>query len=146
MQRYPNPGERRMGSKKSYRRKNMANILVIDDQPYIGELLSEDLADEGHRVTCVEDADYVISSIEESKPDIILLDLYLRGFEGWDLLDRIKRYDSTVPVLIVSAYDNFVNDPRLTHADGYFIKNINTDNLKQKIHENLTKSTLHPNI
>ena len=138
-----NPGEWRIGLKTRSRENDMANILIVDDQPFIGELLSEELAEEGHHVTCIEDSDYVMSSIEESRPDIILLDLYLQGFEGWDLLDRIKAYNPSVPVLIVSAYDNFVNDPRLTHADGYFIKNIKTDALKQQIHENLTKATLH---
>ena len=121
----------------------MANILIIDDQHFIGELLSEELAEEGHHITFVEDSDYVMSTIEESRPDIILLDLYLQGFEGWELLDRIKMYDPSVPVLIVSAYDNFVNDPRMKYADGYVIKNIKTDTLKQKINENLTKATLH---
>jgi two-component system response regulator (stage 0 sporulation protein F) len=124
----------------------MANILIIDDQPFMEELLSGELAEEGHQVTCIGDSDYVMGTIEESRPDIILLDLYLQGFEGWDILDRIKAYDSSVPVLIVSAYDNFVNDPRLSHADGYFIKNIKTDALKEQIHENLTKVTLQQNI
>jgi two-component system response regulator (stage 0 sporulation protein F) len=124
----------------------MAEILIIDDQPFIGELLSEELAEEGHHINYIGDSDHVMGSIEESRPDIILLDLYLQGFEGWDLLDRIKAYDASVPVLIVSAYDNFVNDPRLADADGYFVKDINTDPLKEQIHKNLTKSTLQPNI
>jgi two-component system response regulator (stage 0 sporulation protein F) len=120
----------------------MANILLVDDQPFIAELLSEELSDEGHHVKCVEDADYLMSSLQELRPDVVLLDLYLRGFEGWDLLHEIKAFDPSVPVLILSAYDSFVNDPRLAEADGYVIKDINTDQLKQKIHENLTKSSL----
>jgi two-component system response regulator (stage 0 sporulation protein F) len=123
----------------------MANILVVDDQPYIGELLKEELAGNGHRITCLGDADYLMSVLEDSRPDIVLLDLYLRGFEGWDLLEKIKRYDPSVPVLIVSAYDTFVNDPRLAKADGYVIKDTNTEHLKQKIYENLTASSLQPN-
>jgi DNA-binding response OmpR family regulator len=118
----------------------MANILVIDDQPFMGELIAEELTDEGHHITCLRDADYIMSSLEESRPDLILLDLYLLGFEGWDLLNRIKGYDPSVPVIIVSAYDNFVDDPRLADADGYVIKDVDTTRLKQKIHENLTRS------
>jgi len=117
----------------------MANILIVDDQPFMCELISGELRDEGHQVTCVEDADYVMTAVEESSPDLVLLDLYLRGFEGWGLLDKIKRYDASMPVLIVSAYDSFIGDPRLSHADGYVIKDVNTDLLKQKIHENLIK-------
>jgi DNA-binding response OmpR family regulator len=115
----------------------MASILVIDDQPFIGEMLSGDLAGDGHTVNWVEEADYAICAIQEYNPDLILLDLYLKGFEGWDLLKQIRRYAPEVPVLILSAYDSFIGDPRLEEANGYVIKNSNTDLLKQKINENL---------
>jgi DNA-binding response OmpR family regulator len=115
----------------------MAHILVVDDQPYVGEFLSEELSDEGHQIACVKRADHVMSALEESRPDVVLLDLYLDGFEGWDLLDKIKKHDPSLPVLIVSAYDSFRNDPRLSRADGYVIKSFNIDHLKEKIHEKL---------
>jgi len=119
----------------------MSHILVIDDQPHIGELLSEDLAGEGHSVDCLGDANYVMAYLkEESRPDLILLDLYLQGFEGWNLLHRIKSYDESLPVLIVSAYDSFVSDPRLAEADGYVVKSFDTNELKDKIHEKLAAS------
>lgn len=118
----------------------MASIFIVDDQPHIRELLEGELAGEGHDITCVGDSDYVLSYLEESRPDLILLDLYLQGFEGWDLLEEIKGHDPTVPVLIVTAYDTFLEDPRLAHADGYVIKSFNTDELKKKIHEKLTAS------
>jgi two-component SAPR family response regulator len=38
-------------------------------------------------------------------------------------------------VIVVTAYDNYANDPRLAEADGYVIKDIYTDKLKQKIEE-----------
>lgn len=116
----------------------MADILIIDDAPFVGELLSEQLADEGHHIRYVGDADYVMSFVEESRPDIILFDLYLQGVERWDLLNNIKAHDPSLPVLIVTAFDNFISDPRLANADGYVIKDLNTDKLKEKIHERLT--------
>ncbi len=119
----------------------MSNILIVDDQPFMCELITGELEDEGHEITCVKESDHVMSAVEESKPDLILLDLYLKGFEGWDLLQRLKRYDASLPVLIVSAYDSFIGDPRLAIANGYVIKDINTDVLKAKINENLNHST-----
>jgi len=118
----------------------MSNILLIDDQPYVGELLTDELAEEGHHITCVEDADYVMAFVEDSRPDLVLLDLYLQGFEGWDLLESIKRYDPTVPVLILTAYDTFKDDPRSEQADGYVIKSFDTGELKAKISEKLAVS------
>jgi DNA-binding NtrC family response regulator len=117
----------------------MGDILVVDDQPFPGELLKNEMAGEGHHVTCVGDADCVMSAIQESRPDMVLLALCMQGFEGWGLLDKIKKYDPSLPVLIMSAYDRFVGDPRLARADGYVVKDPDTDQLKQKIRENLTK-------
>ena len=115
----------------------MSNILIVDDQPHMCELITGELEAEGHEITCVKESDYIMSALEESHPDLVLLDLYLKGFEGWDLLQKIKRYDTSLPVLIFTAYDSFIGDPRLAIADGYIIKDINTDILKEKIHQNL---------
>jgi DNA-binding response OmpR family regulator len=115
----------------------MPTILLVDDQPFMCDFICGELKDEGYEVTCVGDSDYVMSAVEESDPDLILLDLYLKGFEGWDLLQKIKRYDAALPVLIFSPFDSFVGDPRLADADGYVIKDVNTDILKQQIRENL---------
>jgi len=123
----------------------MADILVVDDQAFPGEVLKKELAEEGHQITCIGDADCVMSLIEESRPDLVLLALYMRGFAEWDLLDKIKKHDPFMPILIVSAYNNFVDDPRLARADGYVIKDPDTDELKQKIRENLTRPGIDPN-
>jgi DNA-binding NarL/FixJ family response regulator len=65
---------------------------------------------------------------------VVLLDLYLDGFKGWDILDDIKRIAPKLPVLILTAYDTFQEDPRLSQADGYVIKSfVNLDKLKEKL-------------
>jgi len=121
----------------------MAEILIIDDQPYLQELLSAELTDEGLRVVSVTDAQSVSKYLQDSKPDLILLDLYLKGFEGWDILRDVKAIYPGVPVLIVTAYDNFVDDPRLSNADGYVIKNFSAlDRLKEVIARVLHNRTL----
>ncbi|MFC1869549.1 response regulator [Thermodesulfobacteriota bacterium] len=69
----------------------MPNILIIDDQPHLQELFSQDLADEGYGVVGIADAEAAKRYFRDSKPDLpdlVLLDLYLDGFEGWDLLRR----------------------------------------------------------
>ena len=120
----------------------MANILLLDDQPYMGEFLSEELSEEGHSLTCMADADSLLLYLEDETPDLILLDLYLDGFEGLDLLETIKNGKrSSVPVLILTAYDSFKDDPRATLAQGYIIKDIYTQTLKKKISDILQRSS-----
>lgn len=111
----------------------MPNILVIDDQQCIRELLSEELALEGYQVHSVGDVESVREHLQLFQPELVLLDLYLEGPEGFALLEDIKRQHPHLPVIIVTAYDSFMNDSRLSQADGYVIKSSDLDPLKQEI-------------
>lgn len=112
----------------------MSNILIVDDQPHLRELLSQELIDEGHKVFDTGNADCVLEYVDHSKPDVVLLDLYLNGFEGWEILHDIKARYPHIPVLIVTAYDCYMNDPRVSQADGYIVKKFDAlDALKNKI-------------
>ena len=118
----------------------MANILVVDDQPYVGEILAEEFSHEGHRFSGVTDVDSALRHIRDSRTDLVLLDLCLEGFEGWEALHTIKRENPDLPVLILSAYDSFAGDPRLSQANGYVVKSFsNFDMLKQTIADTLQK-------
>jgi len=114
----------------------MINILIVDDQPYLQEFFSEELTEEGYNIKGVRDVESARRHLRDSKPDVILLDLYLDGFEGWDVLHEIKHECPYLPVFIVTAYDNYADDPRLSEADGYVIKSFGAlGKLKQKIDE-----------
>jgi two-component system response regulator (stage 0 sporulation protein F) len=112
----------------------MPKILIVDDQPHLQQLFSQELMDEGYTVVSVDDAEKAEGYVEHSHPDLVLLDLYLKGFQGWELLHAIKQKNSHLPVLIVTAYDSFAEDPRLSEAEGYWVKSfVAFDELKQKI-------------
>ena len=112
----------------------MASILIVDDQSYIQELFSQELMDEGYKVLSTGDAESAKVYVENSKPDLVLLDLCLNGFEGWDLLHDIKSKYPHLPIIIVTAYDTYVDDPRVSQAAGYVVKSVvHFDELKQRI-------------
>ena len=111
----------------------MKNILIVDDQPHIRELFSDELIDKGYEGTSFSDSKSVKGYFESSKPDLVVLDPYLNGFQGWDLLHDIKDGHPNLPVLIVTAYDTYKDDPRTSQADGYVVKNFfGLDSLKHK--------------
>jgi DNA-binding NtrC family response regulator len=119
-------------------RRTVPNILIVDDHPCVRALLSEELCDEGYRVTAVGNVDFVFDQIETSPPDMVILDIYLNGFEAWDLLHKIKRKMPKGPVIIFTTCDSFRQDPRLVEADGFLIKSLSgLDVLKQKIRHHL---------
>ncbi|MCD6138761.1 MAG: response regulator [Deltaproteobacteria bacterium] len=111
----------------------MAKILIIDDQPYVRELLSEELTDEGYRVASAGDANSALKRLKASNPDLVVLDLYLEGANGFAVFHDIKKQHPGLPVVIFTAYDSYVDDPRLSQADGYAIKSPDLRPLKEKI-------------
>ena len=117
----------------------MNTILIVDDQPCVRELVSEELTLEGYRVITAGDAESVKGHLRFSRPDLVVLDLYLDGAEGFGVLRDIKEQIPNLPVIIFTAYDSYVDDPRLSQADGYVIKSIVFDELKGKVADALSR-------
>jgi DNA-binding response OmpR family regulator len=111
----------------------MANLLIVDDQPCVRRLLSEKLAEEGHRVSGIGDAQLVIARIAAFVPDLVLLDPYLEGSDGWAVLQNIKRLDPDLPVIILTACRTFKDDPRAFLADSYVIKSFDFRELIERV-------------
>ncbi len=77
----------------------MKNILIIDDDVYIGNMLEETLGKEGYQVSRAYSGTEALYALSASKPDLILLDLMLPGLSGEEVLPQIKG----IPVIVVSA-------------------------------------------
>ncbi len=79
-------------------------ILVIEDDRFLRELITQKLKREGREVREAVDGEDGMKKIEEEKPDIILLDLILPGIDGFEVLSRIKKDPKRedVPVIILS--------------------------------------------
>jgi DNA-binding NtrC family response regulator len=120
----------------------MATILIVDDQAHLRELFHEEMQDEGYNAVSVGDPESARGHVQDSEPDLVLLDLYLNGREGWDLLRDIKKMAPKSPVLIITAYDNYRDDPRASLAAGYIVKNFKAfRTLKQRIAGILTEES-----
>ena len=111
----------------------MANILIVDDQQCIREFLSQELTVEGYQVRAVGDLESVNGHLRFCRPDVVLLDLCLDEADAFGLFHEIKRQAPDLPVIIFTAYDSFREDPRLSQANGYVIKSMILDELKEKI-------------
>src|SRR3982750_4804214 len=83
-------------------------VLVVDDEADIRELVSGVLEDEGYAVRTAADSSSTLDAIEERRPSMGLLDVWLRGsrLDGLQLLQEIKRRDPTMPVLMISGHGN----------------------------------------
>ena len=83
-------------------------VLVVDDEADIRELVSGVLEDEGYAVRTAADSTQTLEAVEERRPSMVLLDVWLQGskLDGLELLQEIKRRDPTVPVLMISGHGN----------------------------------------
>lgn len=116
----------------------MKNILIIDDDMYIGNMLEETLTKEGYTVSRAYSGTEALLFLSQSRPDLVLLDLMLPGLNGEDVLKQIKG----IPVIIVSAkvdVDNKV-DLLLGGAADYVTKPFNTKELLARIAVQLRNS------
>ncbi len=98
------------------------HILVIDDEPDIRSLIREILSDEGYEVRVAADAAEARSARKESKPDLILLDVWMPDTDGISLLKEWTQQTSLrqCPVVIMSGHgtvDTAVEATRLGAFD-----------------------------
>jgi sigma-B regulation protein RsbU (phosphoserine phosphatase) len=84
-------------------------ILVADDQAHIGEALSLLLRSDGYHIELADSPERVLRTLEGGNFDAILMDLnYSRdttsGEEGLDLITRLQTLDSTLPIVVMTAW------------------------------------------
>ncbi len=79
-------------------------ILVVEDDKFLRELITQKLSREGYDVKEAVDGEEGVIKVKEEKPDIILLDLILPGIDGFEVLAKIKEDPEVenIPVVILS--------------------------------------------
>ena len=82
-----------------------AYILVVDDEPYILELVKEILLDEGYRVSTTENTRKARLSVAERKPDLALVDVWMPDEDGISLLKSWQETNElSFPVVMMSGH------------------------------------------
>ena len=118
---------------------NKANILLVDDHPMlrkgVAQLIS--LEENLQIVGEASSGDEAIKMAIEKKPDLILLDLNMKGLSGIDTLSALKRADIDSKIVIFTVSDN---EADVLHAlkydaDGYLLKDSEPEELIEKINQ-----------
>ncbi len=122
-------------------------ILLVEDEPSIGEMVVNYLEKEGFSVVHAKDGEEALRKFTEGAFDLILLDLMLPKLSGMDFL-RIIRDKSLIPILIVSAKDGEV-DKALGlgfGADDYIPKPFSMIELSARVKAALRRANYHMNV
>ena len=79
-----------------------ARVLVVDDDPSLGEMLGIILRGEGMQVAHCSTGSGALAAFRDAKPDIVLLDVMLPGTDGVEVCRQI-RAESHVPIVMLTA-------------------------------------------
>jgi excisionase family DNA binding protein len=92
-------------------------VLVVDDEPTIGEFFKECLQREGHTIYTVEHAQEAFRRAREVNPDLVFLDLVMPEKSGVEVFREIRSWRQDLPVVIITGYpDSALMDEALAYG------------------------------
>jgi len=110
-------------------------LLLVEDDPMIGEGVRKGLRQEGFTVDWVQDGRSAELAIDNDVYDLLLLDLGLPGKDGMDVLASLRRRGDAIPVLILTARDTISDRVKGldTGADDYLVKPFDLEELSARV-------------
>jgi signal transduction histidine kinase/DNA-binding response OmpR family regulator len=109
-------------------------VLVVEDDAHAYDLISAALATAGYVSVRARHGEEAVRLALEARPVAITLDLVLPGFDGWEVLKRLKSDRATrdIPVVIISMIENRELGVALG-ADDYFVKPVDRERMLERI-------------
>lgn len=117
-----------------YTENTMRKILLIDDDKGIIDLISQYLLKEGFEVHTAGDGPSGLKAAELYKPDLVVLDIMLPGFDGLELLSRIRQRSEVYVIMLTAKIEETDKIVGLTvGADDYMVKPFSPRELMARI-------------
>lgn len=119
----------------------VVKLLAVDDEKGITDLLCKFFSDLGFHIKSANTGDEALKAIQSDKPDVVFLDITLGAVNGLDILEKIKRMDSSIRVIMLTVHGKkeMMDRAKELGADEYIRKPFSMDYLEKvvlkKIHE-----------
>ena len=112
-------------------------VLIVEDDRDEGEFLKTFLKAKGFNVDLARDGGQAHSAFVMHRPDFVLMDIILPRESGYEVCERMKLMDESVPIMMLTAIDfeDARDLARRVDADGYMTKPYDPEELVQRIHE-----------
>lgn len=115
----------------------MAKVLVVDDEPNIVLSIEFLMEQAGFEVVTAEDGEQALARVDDTQPDLLLLDISLPGISGFDVLERLRSQEATaqLPIIMLTAHGRDVEREKgmALGADDYITKPFSTQSLVEKV-------------
>ena len=114
-------------------------ILIVDDHPIVREGLTTIINEQTDLVVCgeAEDAQTALEAVGTLRPDLMIVDVSLKGINGIELVKLIQRRYEKMPILVLSMHDESLYVERVLRAGarGYIMKQEGTEKVVTAIHK-----------
>jgi two-component system, response regulator, stage 0 sporulation protein F len=111
----------------------MKKILVVDDEEHIRELYKMEFEKMGFEVTTVSDGIQALAKMNMGKFDIVTLDMRMPDIDGIEMLRKMKRKDSSLPIIVCTAYEEYKQDFGSWSCDAYVVKSADMTQLRETV-------------
>jgi CheY-like chemotaxis protein len=107
------------------------SVLVVDDDPLVRDLLVQFLSLRGYRALGVKDGDDALRMVEDTPPDVILLDMVMPGMSGIEVLQalRAKEYPGGIIIMTGSHNEELLEDAWALGPQEVLVKPIDLERL-----------------
>lgn len=122
----------------------MPSILVAEDDIALNRLICKVLEKDGHFVVSKKDGDEALKVLDEMHIDLIVTDVMMPKVDGYELVENIRSFNKTIPVLFVTAKGAFNDKLRGFNlgADDYMVKPIDINELILRVNALLRRSKI----
>lgn len=108
-------------------------VLIVEDNQDISFILDLVLKDAGYSTVTSHDGEGIVSMVEQSHPDLVLMDVQLGKNDGRSLCKLIKADHAGVPVILMSAHCNLAYRYKESDADYFIAKPFDIDFLVRTV-------------
>ena len=129
----PPPGEPRQNGQVTHTR---GTILIVDDEPTIGEVTSRYLQRDGYATQVALDGPSALRAYDAHEPDLVILDLMLPGLDGLEVMRRLRERTRRRAAIIVLTAKDEPNDRIVglrLGADDYVVKPFSPEELVARV-------------
>jgi two-component system, OmpR family, response regulator len=122
-----------------------ARVLVVDDEQGIIDLVSMALRYEGLGVSSADSGRAALASINEQRPDLLILDVMMPDLNGFEIMQRIATDEPRIPVIFLTARQD-LDDKRqgfALGADDYLTKPFSVEELMFRVRALLRRTGDH---
>ena len=113
----------------------MSKILIVDDNVDACFLLKSFLEEMEHDIITSHSGEDALEKVKSLKPDIMLLDIIMKGINGMEILRRVRLFDKRIGIIMVSAVmdEGICKETLEKGADEYITKPIDLEHLNECI-------------